>query len=408
MLMTKVAYLTTVDMSLLYLLMDQMQSIQEAGYQVVAVSAPGPDVPSIEAGGIRHLAVPMSRNFTPLADLRSLWRLYRLMRRERPTIVHTHTPKAGLLGQLAARMAGVPVVVNTVLGFYFHENMGARARRFYITTEKIAARCSDVLLSQNTEDIATAIREGICPPEKIKHLGNGIDLQEYSPARFSTEDVAQRRRDLGIAPDAPVVGFVGRLAARRKGFLDFLAAGKTIAAALPNVRFLIVGEADHGKPDAVEPEVASDYGLADRCVFVGQRPNHELPLLLKSMDVLVLPSLFEGMPQVVMEAAAMAVASVVTDVRGNREAVVHGRSGLLVPLGDVPAIASAILDVLTDHKLAQRLGSGGRQLAEERFDEQKVIEFVKSEYARLLMKKGLPVPVASAATTSIPSRMEST
>ncbi len=400
--MTKVAYLTTVDLSLRYLLMDQMHAVQNSGYEVVAASSPGPDVPFIREGGIRFVPVPMSRNLSPLADLRSLWLLFRFMRRERPTIVHTHTPKAVLLGQLAARMARVPVVVTTVLGFYFHDNMGKRGRRFYITTEKIAARCSDLLLSQNTEDIATAIREGICPPSKIKHLGNGIDISVFNPTRFSVEDVARRRADLGIAPDAPVVGFVGRLAAKRKGFLDFLAAGKILAAKLPDVRFLIVGEADHGKPDAVEPEVAADYGLADRCVFVGQRPNHELPILLKSMDVLVLPSLFEGMPQVVMEAAAMGVPSVVTDVRGNREAVDNGRSGLLVPLGDVPAIESAILEILTDPDKAQRMGQEGRKVAEERFDESKVIRCIISEYARLLSKKGLPVPQPNEIPTAVP------
>jgi len=387
--MAKVAFVTTVDLTLRYILLNQMQSAQQDGYEIVAISAPGPNVPVVEAEGIRHVAVPMTRNFTPLADLHSLWRLYRVIRRERPAIVHALTPKAGLLGQLAARLARVPVVVRTLNGFYFREDMGRLKRRFYITTEKIAARCSDVILSQNAEDIATAIREKICSPAKIKHLGNGIDLQEFDPGRFSALDIAQRRQELGIAPDAPVVGFVGRLAARRKGFLDFLAAGRKIAYDFPDVRFLIVGEADHGKPDAVEPEMAGEYGLAEQCAFVGQRPNDELPLLIKCMNVLVLPSLFEGMPRAVMEAAAMGVPSVVTDVRGSRETVDDGRSGLLVPLGDVPEIAAAVHKVLTDHELAQRLQRGGRQVAEERFDKQKVIAQVKAEYAHLLCQKGL-------------------
>jgi glycosyltransferase involved in cell wall biosynthesis len=387
--MTKVAYVTTVDLTLRYILLEQMEAIQQAGYDVIAISADGPNVPVIEAAGIRHRTAHMTRNFTPLADLASLWQLYRVMRRERPTIVHTQTPKAGLLAQLAARLAGVPVVINTILGFYFSDNTGRFTRRFYITTEKIAARCSDVILSQNREDISTAIRERICPPQKIKHLGSGVDLRLFDPSRFTAEDVARKREALGISSDAPVVGFVGRLAAKRKGFLDFLASSKIVANRLPEARFLIVGEADHGKPDAVEPEVAGEYGLAESCVFVGQRPNDELPLLLKSMDVLVLPSIFEGMPQAVMEAAAMGVPSVVTNVRGSRETVEDGRSGLLVPLGDVTALAAAILKVLTDHELAQCLGHGGREMAELHFDKQKVIATVKAEYIRLLRKKGL-------------------
>src|SRR5205823_14529715 len=150
--------------------------------------------------------------------------------------------------------------------------------------------------------------------KKIKYLGNGIDLSRFDPALYSEEDVLRRKEQLGIPAASPVIGFVGRLAARRKGFLDFLAAGKRVSESLPDVRLLIIGEADPGKPDAVEPSVAADYGIAGRCLFLGQQPNHELPLLYKTMDVLVLPSLFEGMPQVVMEAAAMGRPAVVTDV----------------------------------------------------------------------------------------------
>jgi glycosyltransferase involved in cell wall biosynthesis len=387
--MTKVAYVTTVDITLRYVLLDQMLSVQRDGYEVVAISAPGIDAPLVEAQGIRHVSVPMTRRFTPLADLLSLWRLYRVIRKERPTIVHVQTPKAGLLGQLAARAARVPIVVRTLNGFYFTEDTGWLMRRFYIATEKMAARCSDVILSQNSEDIDTATSEMICPPSLIKHLGNGIDLNAYDPGRFSTADVARRRRELGISADAPVVGYVGRMTAKGKRFLEFLAAGKIVAERLPQVRFLIVGQPDRSKPDAVEPEAALEYGLGEACVFAGQRPNDELPLLIKCMDVLVLPSEREGMPRVVLEAAAMGVPSVVADARGSREAIEDGRSGLLVPLGDVRAIASAILKILTDRELADYLGAGGRQVAEERFDKQQVIAMVKAEYERLLLEKGL-------------------
>ena len=381
----KIAHVTTVDMSLRGLLLNQLQSLGDEGYEVAGISSPGTDVPAIEAAGIRHLAVPISRNLTPLADLVSLWRLYRVMRRERFTIVHTHTPKAGLLGQLAARLAGVPIIVNTVHGFYFHEHMSARARRFYITMEKVAAWCSHLILSQNAEDIQTALKEGICKEDKIKFLGNGIDLTQFDPS-------VERGEIPGLPSDAPVVGFVGRLAARRKGFLDFLAAAKQIATQLPQVRFLIIGDADAGKPDAVEPSAAADYGIADRCIFLGHRPNAELPPLYKRMNVLVLPSLFEGVPRVVMEAAAMGVPCVVTDVKGNREAVAHDRNGLLVPFGDRPALASAILRILTEPATAQRMSAEARRIAGGRFDERLVFEKVKAEYARLLRGKGLRPP----------------
>lgn len=399
----KIAHITTIDTSLYSLLLNQLLSIGQAGYEVTGISSPGMYVPLLEAAGIRHIAVTMTRNFTPLADMVSFWRLYRIIRRERFTIVHTHNPKPGLLGQLAARLAGVPIIVNTLHGFYFHDHMHPALRRFYITLEKIAASCSDVILSQNREDITVAVREGICSPGKIKYLGNGIDLSQFNPDRFSYRDLARCKKELGIPAGAPVVGFVGRLAARRKGFLDFLAAGRLVAQRHPDVRFLIVGAADRGKPDAVEPSIAKEYEIARQSLFLGLRPNEELPLLYSLMDVLVLPSLFEGIPRVVMEASAMGVPAVVTDVKGNREAVIAGHNGLLVPLGDVPALATAISELLSDREKARRMGKEGRRIALVRFDERRVFEKVKGEYARLLKVKGLARAEAEVDLSQTPS-----
>lgn len=387
----KVAHITTISSSLKQLLLNQMRSMQQAGYEVLGVSAPGSEVAALEAVGIRHRAVTMTRTHTPLADLTALGKLCQILRQESCTIVHTHTPKAGLLGQLAARMAGVPVVLNTLHGFYFHEHMPRHQQLFYIWMEKIAARCSDVILSQNMEDLQTALKEGICTQEQIKHLGNGIDLRQFNPAQVSNERLQQTRAQLGIPVDAPVVGFVGRLAARRKGFLDFLAAGQQLVQKVPNVRFLIVGRSDPGKADAVQPQAAEAYGIAEHCLFLGRRPNEELPVLYRLMQVLVLPSLFEGIPRVVMEAAAMGVPAVVTDVKGNREAVEHNRNGLRVPLGDVSALTDAVVALLQDLTRARRMGEAGYQMAHERFDERRVFDVILTQYAHLLQKKGTPM-----------------
>jgi glycosyltransferase involved in cell wall biosynthesis len=383
----KIAHVTTVGVSLYGLLLNQMRSLCEEGYEIVAISSPSSYGPSLEAAGVRYIPVPISRNITPVADLISLWRLWRMMRRERFAIVHTHTPKAGLLGQLAARLAGVPLVVNTVHGFYLHSGMNPVRRRIYLLLEKLAATCSDRILSQNAEDIEIAVRERVCRREKIKFLGNGIDLRQFDPDAIGAENVEKLRAELGLKPGVPVVGFVGRLAAKRKGFADFLAAAQKISARIPDCRFLIVGGSDCGKADAIEPSAASVHGIADRCVFVGQRDGSEVHYFYKLMDVVVLPSIFEGLPRVVMEASAMGVPAVVTDVKGNREAVVHECNGLLVPLGDVPALAAAVVRVLTDRELATKMGVNGRAMALERFDEQATFATVKNEYRRLLSEK---------------------
>jgi glycosyltransferase involved in cell wall biosynthesis len=394
----KIAHVTTIDMALHLLLLNQLKSLQQAGFEVVGISAAGPDVAAVEAAGIRHIEVPMTRNFTPAADLVALKKLYDVMRREQFTIVHTHTPKPGLLGQMAARLAGVPIIVNTLHGFYFHDHMPAHWRRFYIATEKIAARCSHAILSQNSEDIRTALREKICRPEQIKFLGNGINVQRFDRTNLDAAVLAQMRNDLGIADDEQVVGFVGRLV-REKGILDLLQAARLVLQRRPKTKFLIVGPIDDEKPDALKPAIAQEYGIAANCIFTGRR--EDMPELYGLMDVFVLPSYREGFPRSPMEAAAMGVPCVASDIRGCREAVEQGHNGLLFPLADVEALAQSILTILDDSSLAMKMGEAGRTLACDRFDEQLVFEKVKAEYARLLKARGMPVPSLLAAHSAV-------
>lgn len=385
----KIAHITTIDLSLRYLLLNQLKSIQDAGYEVVGISAPGPHVEFLEREGIRHIAIPMTRNFTPLADFGALLNLHNVMRRERFTIVHTHTPKPGLIGQLSARLAGVPIVVNTLHGFYFHEHMPAFWRRFYITTEQVAARCSSAILSQSSEDIQTAIRERICRADEIKPLGNGIDVSRFGRHLFTQEQLAEKRREIGLPSDVPVVGFVGRLV-EEKGILDLLNAAKIVLQQIPSAKFLIIGPIDHEKVDALTPEIAREYGIADACVFTGMR--QDMPELYALMDVFALPSYREGFPRSPMEASATGVPCIATDIRGCREAVVNDENGYLVPLRDPQKLAESMIKILSNPEVAERMSKAGRKMAVERFDEQLVFAKVKAEYARLLKAKGLPVP----------------
>jgi len=377
----KVAHVTTVDLSLRFLLLNQLQRIRDEGYDVFGISADGPDVSALEASGIPHFAVPMTRRLTPIKDLQCLVELVRIMRRERFDVVHTHTPKAGLLGQLAARLAGVPVVANTLHGFYFHDDMKPAPRRFYVWMERIAAKCSDTILSQNREDLQTAVAEHIARPDQLKWLGNGIDVARFDPRRIGRETLAELRDSLGLDESAQVVGFVGRLV-EEKGILDLLAAADTVLESRPETRFLFVGPYDEAKPDALRPAVAEKYGVADACRFVGMR--HDMPEMYALMDLLVLPSYREGFPRAPMEASAMGIPSVVTDIRGCREAVIDGENGLLVPLADPGKLAQAIIALLGDEERRAKMGLAARQLAEQRFDEQKVFDRVLAEYERLL------------------------
>ena len=397
----KICHVTTIDMSLRHLLLNQLQSMAADGYEVVGVSAEGPDVAAIESAGIRHIPVPMTRRLlTPVADARSLWRLYRIFRRERFTIVHTHTPKPGLLGQVAARLAGVPIVVNTVHGFYFHDGMNRVFRRLLVASERFAARCSDTILSQNREDAATAKDEGIGSPDDFHIIGNGIDVEHFDPNAVARENVETSRRELGIEPHHRVVGFVGRLV-EEKGLLELFEALSIVRRSFPDVRLLVVGAVDRHKTDALAPSAARRFGVDDITIFAGHR--HDMPEMYAQMDVLALPSHREGFPRSPMEASAMGVPSVVTDIRGCREAVEDGVNGLLTPVKEPVALAQALSRLLRDERLAGEMRTRARAMALERFDERLVFERVKCHYRRLLRSRGFSIPNPRTRSIATPA-----
>lgn len=178
-----------------------------------------------------------------------------------------------------------------------------------------------------------------------------------------------------------------------KGILELFQAARIVMRHFPKVRFLIIGPVDYEKRDALKPEIARDYDVADNCIFTGMR--QDMPELYALMDVFVLPSHREGFPRSPMEASAMGVPCVVTNIRGCREVIKHGQNGLLVPLGNVQALGDAIVELLTNREKARQMGEESRRIAFERFDEQRVFEKVKSEYIRLLMEKGLSLPQPS-------------
>lgn len=380
--MTSVAHVTTISESLEILLLDQLRAIRDAGYAVSGVSARGDGVPALERAGIRHVAAPFVRSslLTPLADLGTLAALVRMFRSERFTIVHTHTAKPDLYAAIAARIARVPVVVTTLHGFLFHELTPPRQRRIYAAAAKTGMRFVDLVLSQNPEDVETAIRERICPAEKIEVLGNGIDIERFDRTRV----ISRVRAEFGIADDAIVIGFVGRLV-EEKGVRELLEAVGALRAAHPKLRLLCVGWYDQAKADAIRPETAGEYGLADVAVFTGHR--RDLPELYAAMDIFALPSHREGFPRTVMEASAMSLPVVATRIRGCRTAVADGETGLLVPVRDPQALREALDTLLRDAAKRHEMGRRGRALAERQFDQRTVFAKVLHAYDRLLARK---------------------
>jgi glycosyltransferase involved in cell wall biosynthesis/ribosomal protein S18 acetylase RimI-like enzyme len=375
----RVAHLTTTDLTLRYLLLGQLRRLAAEGYEVTAISAPGPNGAALEAEGIRFLPWRnATRAWNPVADLKALAELVALLRRERFDLVHTHNPKPGVLGRVAARLAGTPLVVNTVHGLYATPEDRLRKRAAVLGAEWLAGRCSDLELYQSEEDLRWAARLRLARRGRSHLLGNGTDVGHFDPARVPPERAAALRRELGIPADAVVVGAVGRLVAE-KGYRELFAAARAVRLADPRVRFLAVGAPDLEKADAItEAELAE---AAEDVVVTGWRDD--VRDLLAVMDVFVLASWREGMPRSAIEAAAMGRALVLTDIRGCREVARHDREALLVPPRDPDALAGTISRLAADPALRERLGVAARARALERFSEDQVAERVVSHYRRL-------------------------
>ncbi|MCC6217538.1 MAG: glycosyltransferase family 4 protein [Polyangiaceae bacterium] len=376
----RVAHVATVDLTLRYQLLGELRLVRDAGHDVTLLSARGPDTTELEASGFRHLHVPFNRRLTPARDLAALARLVAHFRRERFDLVHVHTPKASLVGALAARMAGVPHVVGTAHGLRVPVAGDPATRAGWIAAERAIASLVDVLLVESREDAAAAPRLGLRPRREVRWIGGGIDLVRFSPSARAAELRAGVREELGVPPGALVVGFVGRLV-EEKGVLDLVRAIGTVRQRIPGAHALIVGAPDLEKADAVRVTAGVRSGPREGCTFTGLR--HDVERLHAAFDVFCLPSRREGLPRVAMEAAAMGVPSVLSDVRGCREIVDEGVEGLLVPPGDVPALAGALERLLTDAALAQRLGAAARERALRQFDERAAAARIVAVYAEL-------------------------
>jgi glycosyltransferase involved in cell wall biosynthesis len=367
-------------MSLVLLLGHQLEAYGRAGYEVVGVSGPGPYTAELADLGVAHHVVPsLTRAVDVGADIRAPVDLVRLFRRLRPDIVHTHNPKPGVYGRLAARAARVPAVVNTVHGLYALPEDRWTKRAAVYGLERVAAACSDAELVQNPEDVQTLRRLRVAE-RKLHLLGNGIDLTRFDRSRIPEDRVAQIRASVGAGPDDVVCGLVGRLV-WEKGYAEVFAAVAALRDRVPNLRVFVAGPSDEAKANAVT-RADLDRAERDGIVFLGMR--HDVDALYAAMDLYVLASYREGWPRSAMEAAAMGVPVVATDIRGCRQVVDDGVTGLLVEPRDVASLATAIAALATDPDRRRAMGSAAAAKARAEFDEQRIIAITLAVYASLL------------------------
>ncbi len=379
----KLLHVCTVDMSLTLLLGPQLRAFQAAGYEVVTASAPGPHVATLAAWGIPHRPLlHATRAMRPREDLGLARELWRLIRREAPAIVHTHNPKPGWLGRPAAKLARVPAVVNTVHGLYALPDDPWPKRAVVYALERSAATCSDAELVQNPEDLTT-LRTLRYPRGKVHLLGNGVDLARFDPDRGDPDARARLRQSWGIGPDDVVCGVVARLV-WEKGYRELFEAVAALRNRVPNLRVVVAGPQDHAKGDAVAPaDIVAAEELGVR--FLGMRDDVED--LYAAFDLFVLPTWREGFPRAAMEAAAMGLPIVATDIRGCRQVVDDGVNGLLVPVRAPARLADAIAHVATDSQRRAAMGRASREKALKEFDDRRCIDITLAVYDDLLRRR---------------------
>ncbi len=313
-------------------------------------------------------------------DLKALAALYRLMRLERPHIVHTHTAKAGFLGRLAARLAGVPVVVHTYHGHVLHGYYGPVTEWCLRLMERALARATDCIIAVSDRVKHDLVAYRIAPAEKIAIMHLGFDLQPFL-------DCAVRRgvfrRELGLKNGARLVGMVGRIFPIKNHRL-FVDAAARVAAREPAAHFVIVGD---GIQRSATEERVRELGLANRVIFTGWR--HDLPSIYADLDALVVSSDNEGTPVSVIEAMASGRPVVGTSVGGLPDLITEGKNGYLVAPRDADGLATAILRLLQDGDAAARMGQAARESVRERFTVDRLTADIENLYTRLLAQKGI-------------------
>ena len=388
----KVVHVTTVAMTLPFL-RGLFQHLATRGIAVHAVAAGEPFLDALGAEtGITCHAIPFTRSISPLADIRALWLLYRLFLRLRPDVVHAHTPKAGVLATMAARVARVPVIVYTIHGLPFTTASGLR-RRLFKACEKMSCRCADRVLCVSQSMLVTAHTERLADPAKLAVLCEGsvggVDAAErFDPAQYVEQGRAWRERH-HLESDAVVVTFIGRLT-RDKGLLELYEAWHIVRDRYPHARLVVVGPLESSESQI--RHVVDKFAGDETVRVIGL--DWDIPPILAASDVLCLPTYREGFPVTVLEAAAMAVPVVATAVPGCTDALVDGVTGALVPPRD-PAELAAALGVYIEHpNLRASHGTAARRRVQELFRPEPILDATMALYCELL--KVRPAPYARA------------
>lgn len=365
------------------LMRGQLAYLRRAGFEVTVISAPGERLDRARSEeNVATVAVAMTREIAPLADLAALWRLYRVLRRLRPQLVNSGTPKAGLLVGLAAWLAGVPCRLHTLRGLR-SDTAGGLKRRVLLLAERISCRTAHRVLCNSESLRRRAIALGLTDARHSLVLGhgssNGVDAARFASTQESFRQAAELRKYLEIPERDPVIGFVGRLT-RDKGIPELVHAFDILRARRPELRLLLVGDREPGDP--LPSRVDERLDRDTQIICTGGVPDAALYYQL--MTVYCLPTHREGFPNSVLEAHASGLAVVTTTATGAIDSVEDGVTGLLVPPADAAALSQALERLLADQALAMRMGAAGRERVARDFRPEAIWDALVALYRELL------------------------
>jgi glycosyltransferase involved in cell wall biosynthesis len=356
----------------------RLRALREAGFRVTLIASPGALLYETAAReGVEAIGLPMERKIAPLADLVSLARLWWVLMRLRPDVAEFSTPKAGLLGNIASWLAGVPARVYMLRGLKFETSKGMK-RTVLIGAERTAAWFAQVVLSNSESMRSEAVSLGLAPADKIHLLGegssNGVDVMRFSPG------ASDARSRLGLPRESPVVGYVGRLT-EDKGIPELIEAFETILRDEPEARLLLVGWFDASE-DALSATERARIERHPRIVCTGFVAD--TAPYYRAMDVMVLPTWREGFPNVVLEAEASGIPVITTLCTGSRDSVLPEVTGLLIPPGYPQAISEAVLKLLHEPERRRQMGAAARAWVCAHYADERVLRLATAFYVSLL------------------------
>ena len=386
--MKKLIRITTVPISFKVLLKGQLRFMTSNGFDVKGVSSEGEELREIhENEGIVMEAINMSRKITPFQDLKSLWEMWNFLRKEKPQIVHTHTPKAGIIGMLAARLAGVPHRLHTVAGLPLMEATGIK-RKILNFVEKLTYSSATRVYPNSKGLYDFILQNNFTQSNKLKIIANGssngINTTFFSPAQVSEIEKVKLGEKLNIQPDDFVFVFVGRIVSD-KGINELIKAFSELQTAennqLTGIKLLLVGGLESDL-DPLNPETLAEINQNRDIISVGFQQDVR-PFFAIS-DALAFPSYREGFPNVVMQAGAMGLPSIVSDINGCNEIIVEGENGLIIPSKNVEKLKEKMLTLARDKNLYTKLKENSRRMIESRYEQSVVWNALLEEYEGLL------------------------